>query len=385
MKRVIVVHPRLVPHGGGQALGAWALQALRDRCALSLLTWSELDYSGLNLRFGTNLRAGDFRVISCPRWIKFAADLLPGTGSILTTSLLLRHLKRLDRTEAYDVILSTHDEMDFGRRGIQYIHNPHGYRLPETRHLRWYQFPPGMLALYRGLCQRLSPVTREGLRRNLTLVNSRYIASRVAQVHGIPSVVVHPPAAGSFPVVPWEDRAEGFVCVGRLTPVKQFTDAVHIIEALRARGHRLSLHIIGTPEHSHYEKHLRDLAESRREWMNLHVDLPRVEMIRLISQQRYGLHPQVGEHFGMAVAELVRAGCLTFVARPGGPVEIVGERPELAFGSPDEAVESIHHVLRNRSLAVSLQRHLKSRAELFTPERFAHEIWRAVDEFGDAR
>jgi glycosyltransferase involved in cell wall biosynthesis len=381
MKRVAVVHPHVTPHGGGQAVAAWALQALRGLFDLSLLTWTSVDYEGVNRTVGTALRPGDFRVHACPRPLAALTAALPGRGTHLSTSIMMRHLRRLDRVHRYDVILGTHDEMDFGRRGIQYVHYPHAYRPPDAAEHRWYHRPPGVLRLYRLLCQRISPVTPEGLRRNLTLVNSRFIASRVEDVHKIASVVLHPPVPGGFPDVPWQAREEGFVCLGRLAPVKQFTDAVEIVEALRVRGHPVRLHIIGTREDPRYEARLRDLARTRADWMTLHIDLPRDEMVALVARQRYGLHPQVGEHFGIAVAELVRARCLTFVARPGGPVEIVGDEPQLIFASPGEAVETIDRVLRSQDLVDRLRAHLAEREGLFTTERFVREIRRVVHEF----
>ncbi len=383
LKRVAVVHPSVRPHGGGQSVAAWTLEALRDTCALSLLTWDTVDYEGVNRTFGTSLRPGDFQVHTSPGLVRGMAGFLPWRGSNLTTSLLIRQLQQLDRLARYDVIVGTHDEMDFGRRGIQYVHYPHAYRSPPATEHRWYHRPPGALALYGWLCQRIAPITREGLRRNLTLANSRFIAARVAEVYGMPSVVVHPPVPGGFPDVPWDAREEGFACLGRLAPVKQLTDAVEIIAGVRARGHAVRLHVIGTPEDRQYETRLRDLARAHADWMTLHVNLPREAMVALVARQKYGLHAQVGEHFGIAVAELVRAGCLTFVARPGGPVEIVGDEPRLTFGSAAEAVERIDDVLCGPDLRDRLRGHLAARRHLYTAERFVREMRRIVEQFDD--
>jgi glycosyltransferase involved in cell wall biosynthesis len=101
----------------------------------------------------------------------------------------------------------------------------------------------------------------------------------------------------------------------------------------------------------------------------------------LVARQRYGLHAQVGEHFGIAPAELVRAGCITFVARPGGPVEIVGHEADLTFSSPTDAVDTIDRVLGDRMRLQRLRAHLGSRREVFTEERFMREIRNVVEEF----
>jgi hypothetical protein len=55
-KRVLLVHPYLLPTGGGYALAAWALQGLREECELSLLTIRAVEYEVVNRYFGTSLR-----------------------------------------------------------------------------------------------------------------------------------------------------------------------------------------------------------------------------------------------------------------------------------------------------------------------------------------
>lgn len=159
--------------------------------------------------------------------------------------------------------------------------------------------------------------------------------------------------------------------------MKQWTDAVEVLDGLHARGHRLHLHIIGTREDAASEARLRVLAGARP-WMHLHVGLSRDAMMSLVSRQRYGLHTQQGEHFGIAVAELVRAGCATFVARPGGPTEIVGEHPGLIFDTPAEAVDRIARVLADPNALADVRHHLDARRDVFTAERFMQDMRRVV-------
>ena len=54
------------------------------------------------------------------------------------------------------------------------------------------------------------------------------------------------------------------------------------------------------------------------------------------------------EHFGMAPAEMARAGCIVWVPRGGGQMEIVGREPALMYESDDEAVEKISATLGER-------------------------------------
>jgi hypothetical protein len=89
----------------------------------------------------------------------------------------------------------------------------------------------------------------------------------------------------------------------------------------------------------------------------------------------------VGEHFGMAVAELVRAGCITFVSDEGGPVAIVGGEPAQLFGSVEEAVTRIDAVLRSEARQASLHARVMQRRHLFGAEAFADGLREAVEQF----
>lgn len=42
-KRVLIVQPSLQPPGGGNAVAAWVLEALRDDCEVSLLSWRHVE------------------------------------------------------------------------------------------------------------------------------------------------------------------------------------------------------------------------------------------------------------------------------------------------------------------------------------------------------
>ena len=52
-----------------------------------------------------------------------------------------------------------------------------------------------------------------------------------------------------------------------------------------------------------------------------------------MASHRYGIHGMREEHFGMAPAELARAGAIVWVPRGGGQMEIVGHEPALMFDS----------------------------------------------------
>lgn len=384
MKRVLVVHPWIRPLGGAHAVAAWALQALRDVAEVTLVTWTAVDLERVNRYYGTALKPRDFRLQLPSPAARRLAGVLPGPAYLLRMAVLLRRCRQLDRQQPFDVLLSTFNEVDFGRRGIQYIHAPQalaGGRQEPSRSA------PARLALaaYERLCTRLAGSPGSGVEANLTLVNSSFIAEQVRAAYAMPAIVLHPPVPGGFPDTPWQERIDGFVWVSRFHPSKRLAEVVEIVERLRTRGHDLRLTIVGTPNHRSDEAEARRLAAGRAGWLSLHTGIDRAELVPLMARHRYAIHAMPGEHFGIVVAEYLRAGCIPFVHARGGPVEIVGGESRLTFTDVDDAVSTIDRVLRDAELQLDLRSRLRQRRDLYSEERFAREIRDVVERFAGAR
>ena len=87
------------------------------------------------------------------------------------------------------------------------------------------------------------------------------------------------------------------------------------------------------------------------------------------------------EHFGMAPAELARAGVIVWVPRGGGQMEIVGNEPALMYESEEDAAHKIRAVLADSELQEKLRAGLSTRAERFSTERFVREVREIVNAF----
>jgi glycosyltransferase involved in cell wall biosynthesis len=379
-KRVLVVHPRVTGSGGGNAVAAWVLQALRDHFDVSLATLQTPDYADLDRSWGTSLRRGDVRVHLAPRRYTQLLRSLPTPGALLELCLTMRLARSLDERQRYDVLLGTQNEADFGRRGITYVHHPWVYLPRPEDELRWYHRVPGSLTAYRRICQAISRGTNEGLRRNLTLANSSFIAGRIRAVHGIDSTVVFPPVTGEFPERRWEDRSDTMVALGRLSGPKRWEMAVAVVDELRRRGHALGLTLIGHQDDREYHARLAALAASRP-WFRILTNLSRDELKAEVVRHRYAIHTMENEHFGMAPAELLCAGCLLFVHHSGGPVEIVGGEASLLFADVIDAADKIERVLRDPQRAAALRSGLQARRRNFTTEAFCATVRDFVEGF----
>jgi len=379
-KKVLIAHPYVRPSGGGNAVAAWAIEALRKEFDVTLATLGPVDCAALNRNFGTSLQDGEFTVRVAPRRYRMLVHSLPTPGALMHVCLTMRLSQELDRRERFDVLLGTQNELDFGRLGLQYVHFPWVYLPRPKAEYRWYHRIPGLLTAYRGCCGSVARISNEGLRRNLSLANSEFVAGKIKEVHGTESLILYPPVPGEFPEIPWELRRPAAVAVGRMNGSKRWEMAVAIVDQVRRAGLDLGLTLIAHQDDRKYGRRIAALAESRP-WFRILSDVTRSQLVEEIAQHRYGIHTMEEEHFGIAVGEILRAGAIPFVHNSGGPVEIVGGRPELRFDSVEDAAEKIAAVLTTPALEKTLQQFVQKRRDYFSAEHFCERLRKLARSF----
>jgi len=376
--RVAVLFPSF-RGGGAESVCLWMVEALRQDHQVTLHTFSDIRFEPLNQYHGTAIPDGEVEVLH-----PFAATLLnrAADGSrgqfTLRQHLVIRHFKRC-RPPA-DLAISAYNEMDLGRPGIQYIHYPLFGAGHEAARAEVGAPDSAARAAYRRFCRGLSRFSDQGMKSNLTIANSRWTADIVKRVYGIDARVIYPPVADDMPVVPWERRQDGIVVLGRLVPEKQVEKAIRIVQALRSRGLDLRLCILGGGADPAYLASLRRLLDGKESWATMRIGLARREIAALVTGYRFGLHVRENEQFGIAVAEMVKAGCIPFVPSTGGQREIVGDSEELLFDDESQAVERIAGVVSRPQVQHRLRGSLASRGRMFSASRFMAEIREAARE-----
>ena len=374
--RVLVAQPYLGANGGGNVVAAWTLEALRGEFEVTLATLGAVDYASVNRNLGTSLQDRDFQVHVVPGRYSSLLGYIPTQGAQLEIALTTRWARELDAREHFDAVMSTQNEMDFGRPGVQYVHYPWAYLPRPEIELRWFHRIPGILAGYRRFCGWLSQGTIEGSGCNLTLANSTFVARKVKEYYGTEPEVVYPPVPGHFPDIPWKERRLSAVAIGRMHPCKRWEMAVEVVDRVRERGIELGLTLINQPTDREYGRRIARMAE-RRPWFRILTGLTREELAREVALHRYGIHTMEEEHFGIAVAEMVRAGCIPFVHDSGGPVEIVGGLRELRFQDAAEGAGRLAAVFGDAALTERLAAAMARQKQLFSAERFCESL-RAV-------
>jgi glycosyltransferase involved in cell wall biosynthesis len=378
MHTVLFVQPSFQPPGGGNGLAAWMVEALRRDYRLKLCTWQPVDVESINRYWGTALTTNALEVMSVPAAVRAPVDALPLPLHLLRISILLRFVRPL--VSECDLVISATNEADFGRSGIQYIHYP-TYKRPRPRvDWRWYHSSNIVLAAYYGACDWISGMTIQGIRRNMTLVNSDWTGAQFQRMYGDSTRTLYPPVTGQFPNVPWEDRQNHFVCLGRIAPEKDIDSIIDIVGAVHKVHPDVHLHVIGSPGYPRYYRRIASRIAQHQDWITLHLDIAHAEVRRLIASSRYGIHAMENEHFGMAPAEMASGGCLVWVRDDGGQVEVVARDPRLIYHSTTEAVTKILETMSSATLQHSLRDMLAARTPAFSLERFIEGVRLAAAE-----
>ncbi len=381
MKRVLLVQPSLQPPGGGNGVAAWILQALASEHRVTVLSWQRVDIDPINRFFGTHLKPGDFDAIQVPRSWRMLADHLPTPSTLIKLSLLMRYTRVV--SAGYDVLFGVYNETDYGRRGIQYVHYPTYLRPRPMVDLRWYHPPQAGLNFYYELADRIADFSLDRLKKNLTLVNSDWTGEHVARFLGIETRTLYPPVVDPATPLPWEKRINGFLAVGRISPEKEFERVMKILARVRLHAPDLTLTIVGTSDRHgrRYMRSLTSLANTLGSWIQFRDNATREELRSLMASYRYGIHGMREEHFGMAPAEMARAGMIIWVPRGGGQTEIVGREPLLMYESDDEALRRILKTLVSPAEQQRLRTLLAGTSAKFSTARFTEQVRAIVNDF----
>ena len=381
MRRVLLVQPSLQPPGGGNGVAAWMLQALCHTHRVTVLSWRPVDVEPVNRFFGTSLRPSDFDRLVVPHRWTVPVDAVPLPLALARSGLLMRYARRF--SDAFDVLVGVHNEVDYGRRGIQYIHYPTYFRPRPSADFRWYHRFPPLLNMYYRFADSIGDFSFERMKANLSLTNSHWTAGKIRQFLGVAAQVLYPPVTRPATVRPWADRQTGFLAVGRISPEKEFERVIDILAQVRKTVPSLTLTIVGTWDQKSggYYRRLRSRADALGAWISFRRDIAREDLAELMATHRYGIHGMREEHFGMAPAEMASAGMLVWVPAGGGQTEIVGDEPALQFASDEAAIDRIADVLSRPSEQARLSAYLKDRSTLFGTDRFISEARGVVDSF----
>ncbi len=381
MTAIGVVHMDLMAKGGGEAVAMNVLEALQRDHDVTLLTIAKPDFDELNVFFNTAVDPSTLTVDRTGWPVRLLHWRYDFHYYILQNALLARYARK--REDDFDLLVSTINELPLGRKAVQYIHFPFDWAARGSQ--REHIFHPTVEngSLYERLCTWLGDVDVDKISSDRLFANSPWTASVVEDAYGTDVDVLYPPVdTEPFVDTPWAAREAGFVTVGRIERSKRIIEMIDILDALRERGHDLHLHVIGPVVSEAYMREIETRAADRP-YVHLDGELPRAQLVDRICSHRYGLHAKRYEHFGMAVAELLAGGAVTFVPANGGQRDIVGRDERLTFDGVGDAIETIDRVVGDEELARSLRKRPEDLEAMFGRERFRDRfrdvVHRALD------
>lgn len=379
MKKVAVVHPYLRAGGGSEARALWCAQALKDNYVVSLVSMGKIDLSELNYCYGTQLNSDEIQLVSLPlsRLIEHRFDSL--------RNYYLAGYCRQHSCE-YDLMISAYNIMDFGKKGIQFIAD---FSFDDQLRRSFDKNPEGWMGLlynesflrkmYLRLGERIAGRSLYGWEKNITVANSDWSRQVLKDVFELEAKTIYPPVADEYPTIPWENRENGFICLGRLVPEKGIDRIISILIEVKKKIPGIHLHIIGRKENKTYFKKIAKRCAGHENWINLEEGIYGQEKLTAIAGHRYGIHGRPVEPFGIAAAEMAKAGCIVWVPDKGGQREIV-DHPDLIYNESN-AVDKIISVLNDSKKQMALRSHLAAQSQRFSQKIFIEQVRSLVDSF----
>ena len=357
-KKIAILHPNF-GWGGGEAVCVWIIKALIDKYDIDLIvTGKNVTISRINQFYQTGFKEDDFNIIPV---------LSPLQGYFLKFNMIQRYFK--NHQQKYHFAISSNNEMDFGKRGIQYIHYPILY---ENR--------SGLFKkIYKKLLLFWSQFHFEGMRNNLTLTNSIWTKKIIIKHYDLECRVLYPSVVEEIPILKEVIKGQSFVCIGRIARSKELGKIIRILSEVKKNFPEITLDIIGYVEEREYFKRIKRIAEDT-DWVKIRTNLSRAAMMKAIMKYKYGIHGMKKEHFGIAVLEMIKAGIIPFVPNDGGQVEIVANK-HLIYGDEKDAVQKIKNLLGNPSLQEKTLKQLQVQNKRFSREVFVKQIREIVDHF----
>ncbi len=387
MKTCLVVHPDFNVVGGAERVAGNFIQWLADNAGMEVTllslfppSASALEKAGVAPEIVRRLKLA---TANCPGFVREA----PGSMYLLRLAFLHRSAKAL--SGMFEVCVSTYNELDFGKPGIQYIHHPSfaNRALLKEMHILGRQSVldrvPQLELIHRKIVSRISGDTEIGFARNLTLVNSVFMRDLVSRAYGFCSEVVYPAAVVDLSNIggsSWMEREERFVTISRIAADKGLLALIDLFSSLQKEFPRADFAILGRGHDTGYENLLSLRAKELGVRLKIVKDLSDREMKAYLEKTKYYVQGKVNEHFGIAVVEAVAAGCLVMVHDSGGPTEIV-QRSDLRFNSSEDLISKIKRLIDDPPLRFQVISDTQAGLSRFTLSAFNSRLDATIRPF----
>ncbi len=305
--------------------------------------------------------------------------------ALLRYAFVLRAARRI--VDEFEIVIGTFGEVPIELENlIQSTHVPLFFYDPES--LSYLGFDAGrsrlrywMRVVYVRAARRIAGWRTEVIERGRLLTNSHWTARQFQRHYprSNPKVIYHGARTDLIEAdndyLPFVERTDDFVILGRVAPSKRVEVAIEIVDLLRVRGWGVGLTIIGSNEGS-YADGIASLVAGRP-YVKWRQNLARREVEKLIATHKWALHCAPNEHYGLAAIEMLRLGCIVFVPDSGGQAEVLDDE-RLRYTSALDAADKIENVLRSEAIQAELRVLLAAIGRLHTVEMFMEKFRKYV-------
>ncbi len=384
MKRVLIVHPDLTVIGGAEKVALHIISYLLEQnWQVTILTLNPVNFDKISELTEFSFSKDNIIELTayCPAKIKKLSSL-----SLIKLAFLHRAAQKV--SSQFDLCISTYNELNFGKPGIQYIHHPYWpeRRLLHKKHTIWNRNildkHPFYEKVYRFFAQTIAR-NKKGFSQNITLVNSIFIQQIVKSIYDINGTVLYPGFLNDkdFRVSVFNDsQTYQLVTISRLTPDKNILELIHSFNILFRKEPNARLIIAGYPGNPEYLKKISKLISDYKIPIEIKTGISREEVLSLLETSQFYISTKKYEHFGISVLEAAARGCIPLIHRSGGTVEIVPEK-ELQFNHFDEMPDKIIYLRNNPSELHRIKDDLYRHIQKFHIDYFVKGLEKEINSF----
>ncbi|MDD2539597.1 MAG: glycosyltransferase [Desulfuromonadaceae bacterium] len=366
-KRILVGHPYW-GRGGAEIAAMWMLQALISDFHVAIVTRGGWDITELNHVAGTNIPASAIDIQHAP----FANSKIFG-------AVLLGYFSRFCRkiAPAYDLCITASRVIDWGVPAIHFLSDvTWNHALQKKFESAEYLARKGFVRnIYWRFADLISGESgREPGKNDVFVANSQWTAKISEEFCTHKIKVLFPPVPGRFLLpLPWEYRDSAFVCLGRISPEKNIEQLIEILERVREKHSEIILHLIGKFNDDEYSRKILELCNINKDWIIVHNGLYGNAKEEVLHRCRYGISACSREAFGIATAEMIKAGVIPFVPLEGAQRELL-EDERLCYKSVADAENKIYTVMDSTVYQTQLHSKMHYLAKCFTTDEFCSKV-----------
>jgi len=276
-RRIAVAHPNLMEKGGAEAVAMHIIETIQNKHDVTIISLISPDIGSLNDWFDTDVST-DVSLMSPPPLIQRIFQEIDRCH-LLKTSFLSNFVQSY--MDNYDLIISSYNEMSIPTNSVQYLDAP--------QYQKWRSHEsPLWIKPYNAVCSLIESYSPDAIMSNTIIANSKWTANKVNQTYREPDYIVYPPVdTNDIYRSPWQDRENGFLCIGRVSPVKKQLRCIEILNSLRNYGHDVHLHIVGPVGNQEYAEKVKSRAK-KYDYIHFDGELSRSEILEMIATHRLG-------------------------------------------------------------------------------------------------